>query len=67
MKTNDPLTGGAVTFQNIPESAEMTVLPSENKLDFLKPVERVFGLSIFKVGLPVYKLEKHVISYPSTP
>ncbi len=52
MKTNDRLTGGAVTFQNIPGSAEMTVLPGETKLDFLKRVEKVFGLSIFKICLP---------------
>jgi hypothetical protein len=65
-KKDELMTDGIVMFENLPESPPMIVLPGEKKLDFLKRVEMAFGLSMSKVRPPVYKLEKHVISYPTT-
>ncbi|CAF4197606.1 unnamed protein product [Adineta steineri] len=61
---NELMADGNVTFENLPEAPPITVLPGERKLDFLKRVEGAYGLSMFKLGPPIYSLEKHVISYP---
>ncbi|CAF1203766.1 unnamed protein product [Adineta steineri] len=63
---DEPMDTGTVTFENLPESASITVLPGEKKLDFLKRVEMATGLSTSKMGPVLYQLEKHVISYPTT-
>ncbi|CAF1287449.1 unnamed protein product [Adineta steineri] len=63
-KNNELMADGNVTFENLPEAAPITVLSGETKLDFLKRVEGAYGLSMFKLGPPIYSLEKHVISYP---
>jgi hypothetical protein len=63
---DDIMTDGIVTFENLPGSAPITVLPGEKRLEFLKRVESAHGLSMSKVRPPVYKLEKHVLSYPTT-
>ncbi|CAF1127885.1 unnamed protein product [Adineta steineri] len=63
---DEPMDIGTVTFENLPESASITVLPGEKKLDFLKRVEMATGLSTSKMGPVRYQLEKHVISYPTT-
>jgi hypothetical protein len=62
-KKDDIMADGIVMFENLPESIPISVLPGEKKLDFLKRVEMSFGLSMSKVRSPVYKLEKHAISY----
>jgi hypothetical protein len=58
------LTGGIVSFENLPGSAPITILPEEKKLEFLKRIEMAYGLSISKIFPPQYKLKKHFISYP---
>ena len=63
---NQVMAGGTVVFQNLPGSAPMTVRPGETKLDFLKRVEGVSGLSMSKSGRLYYRLERHSISYPRT-
>ena len=65
-KKNEQMAGGIVTFANVPESAEITVLPGEKKLDFLKRVEVSLGFSASKALPPVYKPRKHAVSYPTT-
>ena len=65
-KKDELMADGIVTFQNLPGSASITVLPGESKLQFLKRVEAAYGLSMSKLGPPVYSLEKHIISYPMT-
>ena len=65
-KKDEIMAGGIVTFENLPGLPPVTVLPGENKLEFLKRIEQAHGLSMSKVRSPVYKLEKHIISYPTT-
>ena len=63
---DEPMDVGDVTFENLPGSAPITVLPGEKKLEFLRRVEMAYGLSSSKVGPPFYQLDKHAISYPTT-
>jgi hypothetical protein len=65
-KKDELMDGDIVTFENLPESAPISVLPGEKKLEFLKRVEMSLGLSESKLAMPYYQLEKHVISYPTT-
>jgi hypothetical protein len=65
-KKDEIMANGVVTFENLPGLAPITVLPGENKLTFLKRVEKAHGLSMSKMGPPVHHLQKHVISYPTT-
>ncbi len=65
-KKDEPMADGIVTLENILQSPEIVVLLGEKKLDFLKRVEQSFGLSASKSRPPVYKLQKHPISYPTT-
>ncbi|CAF1318236.1 unnamed protein product [Rotaria sp. Silwood1] len=65
-KKDELMANGTVTFKNLPGSAPINVLAGEKKLDFLKRVEMAAGLSMSKMGPPTYRLEKHVISYPTT-
>ncbi|CAF3988463.1 unnamed protein product [Rotaria sp. Silwood1] len=65
-KKDELMANGTVTFKNLPGSAPITVLAGEKKLDFLKRVEMAAGLSMSKMGPPIYRLEKHVISCQTT-
>jgi hypothetical protein len=65
-KKDEIMADGIVTFRNLPGLVPITVLPGENKLEFLQRVEMVHGLSMSKMGPPFYALEKHDISYPTT-
>jgi hypothetical protein len=63
-KRNEIMAGGVVTFENIPGLAPITVLPGENRLEFLRRIESAHGLSMSKTRPPRYELQKHGISYP---
>ena len=65
-KEDELMANGTVTFENLPGSYPISVVPGETNLDFLKRVEMAYGLSMSKVGPRAHKLEKHVISYPTT-
>ena len=64
-KKDELMSNGIVTFENLPGSSSMTVLPGERKLDFLKRVEMASGLSMSKMGPPIYMLQQHDFSYPT--
>lgn len=63
---DEPMAEGIVTIKNLPESAPITVLPGETKLQFLKRVEMASGVSMSKSGPRFYSLQKHDILYPPT-
>ena len=65
-KLDETMDAGEVTFENLPDISPITILPGEKKLAFLKRVECSYGLSASKSGPPIYKLQKHSISYPTT-
>jgi len=56
-KKNELMAAGTVTFDNLPGLAPITVLPGENKLEFLKRIERGYGLSTSKSG-PIFYTRK---------
>ncbi|CAF0981067.1 unnamed protein product [Didymodactylos carnosus] len=62
---HEKMAPGTVVFDNLPGSEPIRVLPDESKLDFLKRIESSRGLSMSKSKPPRYKLDKHVVSYPT--
>jgi hypothetical protein len=64
-KKDEVMVGGTVTFKNLFGLPPITVLPGENKLEFLRRIEAAHGLSMSKTGSPHYTLKKHDISYPT--
>jgi hypothetical protein len=64
-KKDEIMADGIVTFENIPGSSPISVLPGEKKLQFLKRVEKAHGLSSSKTMTPIYILEKTAFSYPT--
>ncbi|CAF1001049.1 unnamed protein product [Adineta steineri] len=65
-KEDEPMDPGEVIFENLPDSLPLTILPGEKKLAFLKRVEISYGLASSKAGPPIYKFNKHTITYPMT-
>ncbi|CAF0966836.1 unnamed protein product [Adineta steineri] len=63
---DEPMDPGEVIFENLPDSLPLTILPGEKKLAFLKRVEISYGLASSKAGPPIYKFNKHTITYPMT-
>ena len=62
---NEMMADGTVFFKNLPNASVITVRSGENKLDFLRRVEMAHGLSMSKMGPPIYRLPKHNVSYPT--
>jgi hypothetical protein len=65
-KKNEVMAGGTVRFENLPEVDPITVLPDENKLEFLKRIEKSRGVTVAKIGPPKYVLQQYAISYSKT-
>ncbi|CAF0789648.1 unnamed protein product [Adineta ricciae] len=60
---NDAMDVGDVIFENLPGSNPMSVQSGETRLEFLRRVEMANGLSMSKLGPPVYRLEKYNMEY----
>ncbi|CAF3963192.1 unnamed protein product, partial [Rotaria sp. Silwood1] len=63
-KKDELMPEGTMTFESLPGSNPVTVLPGVKRHDFLRRIEIAFGLAASKAGSPVYRLRKHNISYP---